>query len=102
MLTDLFLTNTELPKDLIHIIVDYTECNCIPGYHKILKIQRNKCKYCKQFSTTMTSHARNCDYCSRLLRFKDKKCVICHQCLIKEQRVMKCIDCDDLIVKFGD
>ena len=101
MLDLLFLKYTDLPKDLINIIVKYTECNCRKGQHKLLRIQRNKCKHCKTFTPTMTSHLSICNTCKNTLRFQDKKCVICHSCLVKDQQVFTCLQCEDLIFRFG-
>ena len=102
MLKSLFLDNTKLPEDLIDVVVKYAHCDCVHGKYKLVRIQRNRCKHCNTVSPTMCSHRSICNSCKRLLRFKDKKCIICHQCLIKDRPTFTCLDCEDLIWKFGD
>ena len=97
----LFLNYTDIPKDLINIIVEYTECDCVKSYQKLVRIQRNRCRHCNRVSPTMCSHQSICNYCNKLLRFKDKKCKICHYCLVKDRPVFTCLECEDLIWKFG-
>ena len=101
MLNLLFLKYTDLPTDLINIIVKYAECDCRKGQHKLLRVQRNRCNHCNKVSPSMCSHHSICVGCKRMLRFKDKKCVICHSCLVKDQQVFTCLQCEDLIVRFG-
>lgn len=100
---NILYNETNLPKDIINTIINFTHCDC--NKQKIKKpviIKNLKCYYCDVINISSSPNIKKtiCNYCKKFIYFK--KCIICHTCLIDEkQPVIKCLECNDNIINYN-
>ena len=103
LLPKLLYENTKLPKDIINLINDFTTCDCIEisRFVNYNRIHLQECIDCGFQHSQFIRHRYNCPRCYKKQNPKSTRCKICHQCLIKENPTMRCLDCDDFFISRG-